>query len=73
MHGVLAAGMPPSEVADKLVTAIRGDGLYLLTDHEWDPQVIARHEAIIHGRGRRPHGAGRHGAGRRGARKRGAG
>jgi NAD(P)-dependent dehydrogenase (short-subunit alcohol dehydrogenase family) len=49
MHGVLAAGMPPSEVADKLVTAIRGDGLYLLTDHEWDPQVIARHEAIIAG------------------------
>ena len=49
MHGVLAAGMPPSEVARKLVTAIRGDGLYLLTDHEWDPQVIARHEAIMAG------------------------
>jgi len=49
MHGVLAEGMPPSEVADKLVTAIRGDGLYLLTDHEWDPQVIARHEAIMAG------------------------
>jgi NAD(P)-dependent dehydrogenase (short-subunit alcohol dehydrogenase family) len=47
MHGVLAAGMPPSEVADKLVTAIRGDGLYLLTDHEWDPQIVSRHEAIM--------------------------
>lgn len=49
MHGVLSAGMPPSEVADKLVTAIRGDGLYLLTDHEWDPQIIKRHEAILAG------------------------
>jgi NAD(P)-dependent dehydrogenase (short-subunit alcohol dehydrogenase family) len=47
MHAVLAAGMPPAEVASRLVTAIRGGGLYLLTDHEWDDQVIARHEAII--------------------------
>jgi NAD(P)-dependent dehydrogenase (short-subunit alcohol dehydrogenase family) len=47
MHATLAAGMPPAEVASRLVTAIRGDGLYLLTDHEWDDQVIARHEAII--------------------------
>jgi NAD(P)-dependent dehydrogenase (short-subunit alcohol dehydrogenase family) len=47
MHAVLAAGMPPAEVANRLVTAIRGGGLYLLTDHEWDDQVIARHEAII--------------------------
>jgi NAD(P)-dependent dehydrogenase (short-subunit alcohol dehydrogenase family) len=49
MHGVLAAGMPPSEVASKLVAAIRGGGLYLLTDHEWDSQVIARHEALMAG------------------------
>src|SRR5215469_7473259 len=47
MHLVLAAGMPPSEVAGKVVAKVRGDGLYLLTDHEWDDQVIARHEAII--------------------------
>lgn len=47
MHGVLAAGRPPSEVADKLVTAIRGDGLYLLTDHEWDPQIEERHREIM--------------------------
>ena len=54
MHLVLAAGMPPSEVADKVVAKVRGtsqggsaEGLYLLTDHEWDDQVIARHEAII--------------------------
>jgi NAD(P)-dependent dehydrogenase (short-subunit alcohol dehydrogenase family) len=47
MHATLAAGMPPAEVADKLVTAIRGGGLYLLTDHEWDEQIIRRHEAIL--------------------------
>lgn len=47
MHATLAAGMPPAEVASRLVTAIRGGGLYLLTDQEWNDQVIARHEAII--------------------------
>jgi len=53
MHLVLAAGMPPSEVAGKVVDKVRaagrhdGAGLYLLTDHEWDEQVITRHEAII--------------------------
>jgi NAD(P)-dependent dehydrogenase (short-subunit alcohol dehydrogenase family) len=53
MHLVLAAGMPPAEVADRVVEKVRatglddGAGLYLLTDHEWDDQVIARHEAII--------------------------
>jgi NAD(P)-dependent dehydrogenase (short-subunit alcohol dehydrogenase family) len=49
MHATLAAGMPPAEVADKLVTAIRGGGLYLLTDHEWDEQIIRRHESILAG------------------------
>jgi NAD(P)-dependent dehydrogenase (short-subunit alcohol dehydrogenase family) len=49
MHAFLAAGMPPSEVADKLVTAIRGGGLYLLTDHEWDYRVEERHQAIMAG------------------------
>ena len=52
MHLVLAAGMAPSEVANKVVTKVRGDGLYLLTDHEWDDQVIARHEAIMLSAGR---------------------
>jgi NAD(P)-dependent dehydrogenase (short-subunit alcohol dehydrogenase family) len=47
MHATLAAGMPPAEVADKLVTAIRDGGLYLLTDHEWDEQITRRHEAIL--------------------------
>ena len=49
MHATLSKGMPPSEVADKLVTAVREDALYLLTDHEWDSRVVARHEAILAG------------------------
>jgi NAD(P)-dependent dehydrogenase (short-subunit alcohol dehydrogenase family) len=47
MHSVLAAGMPPAEVADLLVAAIRADAPYLLTDHEWDDQITARHEALL--------------------------
>jgi NAD(P)-dependent dehydrogenase (short-subunit alcohol dehydrogenase family) len=49
MHATLSKGMPPSEVADLLVTAVRENQLYLLTDHEWDTRVIARHEAILAG------------------------
>jgi NAD(P)-dependent dehydrogenase (short-subunit alcohol dehydrogenase family) len=49
MHATLSKGMPPSEVADKLVTAVREGALYLLTDHEWDSRVVARHEAILAG------------------------
>jgi NAD(P)-dependent dehydrogenase (short-subunit alcohol dehydrogenase family) len=49
MHSVLSSGMPPSEVAELLVTAVRSNQLYLLTDHEWDTRVIARHEAILAG------------------------
>lgn len=49
MHSLLAAGMPPAEVADKLVTAVRSGTLYLLTDHEWDERILARHRAIMDG------------------------
>ena len=49
MHATLSKGMPPSEVADLLVTAVRENKTYLLTDHEWDTRVIARHEAILAG------------------------
>jgi NAD(P)-dependent dehydrogenase (short-subunit alcohol dehydrogenase family) len=49
MHATLSKGMPPAEVADKLVTAVRENALYLLTDHEWDSRVAARHEAIMAG------------------------
>lgn len=46
---MLAGGMPPAEVADKLVGAIRAGALYLLTDHDWDERVRARHESILAG------------------------
>jgi len=49
MHATLAQGMPPAQVADKLVGAIRRDTLYLLTDHEWDERIRRRHEAILAG------------------------
>jgi NAD(P)-dependent dehydrogenase (short-subunit alcohol dehydrogenase family) len=49
MHATLTAGMPPAEVADLLVDAIRRDARYLLTDHQWDEQVRRRHEAIMAG------------------------
>jgi NAD(P)-dependent dehydrogenase (short-subunit alcohol dehydrogenase family) len=49
MHAVLSKGMAPSEVADKVVTAVREKQPYLLTDHEWDSRIIARHEAILAG------------------------
>ncbi len=49
MHATLADGMPPAEVADKLVDAVRSGALYLLTDHDWDEQVRERHEAIMAG------------------------
>jgi NAD(P)-dependent dehydrogenase (short-subunit alcohol dehydrogenase family) len=49
MHAVLAAGMPPAEVARLLVEAIRSGRLYLLTDHEWDERILARHQAIMNG------------------------
>jgi NAD(P)-dependent dehydrogenase (short-subunit alcohol dehydrogenase family) len=49
MHATLARGMPPAEVAAKLVDAIRGDVLYLLTDHDWDDRIRQRHESIMTG------------------------
>jgi hypothetical protein len=49
MHATLSKGMPPSEVADLLVTAVRENKQYLLTDHEWDSRIIARHVAILGG------------------------
>jgi NAD(P)-dependent dehydrogenase (short-subunit alcohol dehydrogenase family) len=47
MHAMLANGMPPAEVADKLVGAIRAGDLYPLTDHKWDGRVRRRHESIL--------------------------
>jgi NAD(P)-dependent dehydrogenase (short-subunit alcohol dehydrogenase family) len=50
MHERLQAGMPPAEVAEILARGIRDDRLYILTDHEWDDRIRARHEDILLGR-----------------------
>ena len=49
MHATLSEGMPPSEVADLLVDAVRRDARYLLTDHDWDHLVTERTDAILAG------------------------
>jgi NAD(P)-dependent dehydrogenase (short-subunit alcohol dehydrogenase family) len=47
MHAMLATGMPPAEVAAMLADAVRAGTRYLLTDHDWDPRILARHESIM--------------------------
>jgi NAD(P)-dependent dehydrogenase (short-subunit alcohol dehydrogenase family) len=49
MHATLSAGMPPAEVADLLVDAVRRNAPYLLTDHDWDHRVRERTDAILAG------------------------
>ena len=49
MHATLAVGMPPAEVAAQLVNAVRAGTRYLLTDHDWDPRIQARHESVMAG------------------------
>jgi NAD(P)-dependent dehydrogenase (short-subunit alcohol dehydrogenase family) len=43
----MAAAMPPAHVADILVEAIRNEQFYVLTDHEWDARIEARHATIM--------------------------
>jgi len=49
MHATLASGTPPADVAALVVEAIRTGSRYLLTDHDWDDRIIARHESILAG------------------------
>jgi NAD(P)-dependent dehydrogenase (short-subunit alcohol dehydrogenase family) len=64
MHAVLSTGMPPAVVADRLLQGIRDEQFYLLTDHEWDDQVEARHRAIEAGAVGEPAAAADQGTGR---------
>ncbi len=50
MHQRLAAGMPPAEVAEILVRAVREERFYVLTDHEWDESIRRRTEDVLRGR-----------------------
>ncbi len=52
MHERLSEGMPPLEVAETLFEAIKEGRLYVLTDHDWDDQIIARNEEILSPRAR---------------------
>jgi NAD(P)-dependent dehydrogenase (short-subunit alcohol dehydrogenase family) len=47
MHEVLSKGMPPEEVADIVIKAIREKAFYVLTDHEWDEQIKRRIDDIL--------------------------
>ncbi|MGH3387510.1 MAG: SDR family NAD(P)-dependent oxidoreductase [Actinomadura sp.] len=47
MHEVLSKGMPPEEVADIVVKAIREKAFYVLTDHEWDEQIKRRVDDVL--------------------------
>ena len=47
LRGVLARSIPPSDVADILLDAIREERFYVLTDEEWDETSRLRGEAIL--------------------------
>ena len=47
MHERLSQGMPPEEVADILVRAIREERFYVLTDDEWDDRIKAWEDDIM--------------------------
>jgi len=49
LRAAMAASMPPAEVADAAVRAIRAQQLYVLTHHEFDPFISQRTDAILHG------------------------
>jgi NAD(P)-dependent dehydrogenase (short-subunit alcohol dehydrogenase family) len=46
----VAAGMPPQQVADAVLEAIRKDQFYILTHPEWQEPVRSRMEDILQGR-----------------------
>lgn len=47
MHERLASGMSPAVVAEHVLRGIREERLYILTDHDWDDQINARHDEIL--------------------------
>ncbi|MBX5465875.1 MAG: SDR family NAD(P)-dependent oxidoreductase [Firmicutes bacterium] len=49
MHQRLAQGMDPAEVVSITLDGVRRGKFYILTDHEWDPQIIERHQEILAG------------------------
>ncbi|MGH8868229.1 MAG: SDR family NAD(P)-dependent oxidoreductase [Actinomycetes bacterium] len=49
MHRLLADGMSPDTVADRLLDAVREDRLYALTDHDWDDGIRERTANVLAG------------------------
>jgi NAD(P)-dependent dehydrogenase (short-subunit alcohol dehydrogenase family) len=47
MNERLASAMPPAQVADILLEAIRNEQFYVATDNEWDAGIQARHDNIM--------------------------
>jgi NAD(P)-dependent dehydrogenase (short-subunit alcohol dehydrogenase family) len=47
LREVLARSIPPADVAEILLEAIRDQRFYVLTDHEWDERSRLRSEAIL--------------------------
>ncbi|HEU0073329.1 MAG TPA: hypothetical protein VFS30_04895, partial [Dehalococcoidia bacterium] len=47
LRGVLAQSIPPADVAEILIDAIRNDRFYVLTDEEWDETSRQREDAIM--------------------------
>jgi NAD(P)-dependent dehydrogenase (short-subunit alcohol dehydrogenase family) len=47
MHERLSQGMSPLEVAEILFDAVKEGRLYVLTDHDWDAEIIARNDDIL--------------------------
>ncbi len=47
MHERLSQGMAPQQVAEILFEAIEEGRLYVLTDHDWDDQIAARHDEML--------------------------
>ncbi len=49
MRDLVASGIPPSEVADRVFEAARDGRFYVLPHPEFGPQVVARSERIVSG------------------------
>lgn len=43
----MASALPPTHVADMVVSAIQNEQFYILTDHDWDARIEARHRNIM--------------------------
>ena len=54
LDGLIASGLPPSEVASRVLDAIREERFYILTHPEMTPMIRQRMEDILEGRNPAP-------------------